>query len=803
MNNTNCSNCKEDLKDCKSKALEQCGHFICYDCLKEFHQHQYISKASTITFTCQICGTINTLRPQCMEEIYFYTEEPKSDPIKNYTTAPTGTNSVDITELSIKYYDVTENIKPFCLLHSKEMDAYCNTDNKLICINCILEGDHKTHELLTLKKGYEEVKKAIDKGYEKMGQTEKLIETTKVIIKEFKDKLIELSEQRISKITKYFQRIREILNDRENTLLKRINSTFSNEISKFEVFQSGLDKQKAIINYFSKNKSKLFNERNEVELLYDSKEALNKIELANISIPRIDALRDDLLFNLNPNEEYENLIFILSKKLKGAVSEIDLVNIENPGITMNSESYTMNSTNGGISRKINKGYSTKNASIKDLNKHLVMPEEAKLNIESNNYFKIGEKLNNMLSTHLYTKQISLDNPISLHLEEIEKEEKDLKKLSLNNKNSIQSSISPKLKQPAAISKLTTTERDKINFINSKKSEGSLDAFDQMTSKNRDKERSHSSKSKSNIPSSSLNKTPKINSTLKKLNKPLKTPTAIESKIPKKSRSINKSNGSTTNIKLINRIESIEINEHLGNSNQVESEFNYEPETTIANPQHLDDTINISRFDMERVATSFIDDASINLMLNPNQTNSAGMLDSSSCLPKIEELVGASIFKSFRNSVYIFGGTPDKTTLKFEVEKNKWTEIKTATTTRIDFCAVQYKSKILLVGGKENNDKFLQTYDVITMFDTIEGSYKCISTKLKSPKLSLGSVYLDSKLYAAGGTNGKEVYDTLEYFDKQINKWIQLSSMNYKRKDFPMILAFDNCIYSLGGADEKE
>ena len=45
-----------------------------------------------------------------------------------------------------------EEQKLICLQHSKDLDAFCMTDKTLICINCILEGEHNSHELLTIKK---------------------------------------------------------------------------------------------------------------------------------------------------------------------------------------------------------------------------------------------------------------------------------------------------------------------------------------------------------------------------------------------------------------------------------------------------------------------------------------------------------------------------------------------------------------------------------------------------------------------------------------------------------------------------
>ena len=39
-----------------------------------------------------------------------------------------------------------------CKRHDKNIEAYCMNDKQILCIDCILSGDHKNHEISALSK---------------------------------------------------------------------------------------------------------------------------------------------------------------------------------------------------------------------------------------------------------------------------------------------------------------------------------------------------------------------------------------------------------------------------------------------------------------------------------------------------------------------------------------------------------------------------------------------------------------------------------------------------------------------------
>ena len=45
-----------------------------------------------------------------------------------------------------------------CDSHNKKLEAFCEVDKKLLCIDCILNENHKNHEILSLEKACQKEK---------------------------------------------------------------------------------------------------------------------------------------------------------------------------------------------------------------------------------------------------------------------------------------------------------------------------------------------------------------------------------------------------------------------------------------------------------------------------------------------------------------------------------------------------------------------------------------------------------------------------------------------------------------------
>lgn len=166
---------------------------------------------------------------------------------------------------------------------------------------------------------------------------------------------------------------------------------------------------------------------------------------------------------------------------------------------------------------------------------------------------------------------------------------------------------------------------------------------------------------------------------------------------------------------------------------------------------------------------------------------------------------ASLYNPYNSYILSIGGKSDTQSRKFNTENNQWNIIKEFKIERSDFVALMYKEKrILILGGKSLNHNGIESVsDTIDLLSTDDLNFVRLDFKLKIPRSNFGAVYLDYKLYIAGGYNGRDALNNFEYFDKKLKKWIDLPKLLGKKKEFGFILGADKNIYCIGGSDERE
>jgi influenza virus NS1A-binding protein len=166
---------------------------------------------------------------------------------------------------------------------------------------------------------------------------------------------------------------------------------------------------------------------------------------------------------------------------------------------------------------------------------------------------------------------------------------------------------------------------------------------------------------------------------------------------------------------------------------------------------------------------------------------------------------ASLYQEYNCSILNFGGKCDIATRKYNLESAIWTQQRTIIINRCDFVALMYKDKrILIMGGKINHSQSDTTItDSIALLNSKDMNINELDFKLKYARSNFGAVYVNYTIYVCGGFNGKEVLNNFEYFDKKTKRWIDLPKMTTRRREFSLIYGPDNCIYAMGGSDEKE
>lgn len=840
--------------------------------------------------------------------------------------------------------------KLICLQHGKELDGYCISCTQLICINCILENEHKSHQLTTISRAHSDYVNFIHESSIEMIKTEMNISKTLNKIEDEISKLNEIHYTKQMLIKKFYNRVKSVLEEREETLLNRLNRTKEKELEKYASFQKGLNKQENLISSFKEKKEIIIKGKNEISNLSSSREIKNIINIALLSVSKAEDSSKIEFFELEEEEEFDNLIYILEKRIKNEIKRsrskrkdhkkrfndfndeddvrrrneddgnIKATTTEESEFNKSSVLFTdinyMNNANNGYSNINTRSINDENELVNDnkdtnnkvkpelkkvMNKKLI--DKSNIEINSNNILKKDlERLayinssnnnnnnsndNNLIrrsSTSLFNnnkapidapkttdpklvKEIFGNNPnnIKEKLSTLNNNALNLNKKSksyLNNQLSKRKVISTKNsninnannirkaknnKKSHAKTKSKSKSKSKSDYSsdiehdiqymdNDKKNETQFSIIYNNNNNNNNINKKDLRLSYNNINEyrndsicSNINVISNNNNDMKNkdhkvfqdlLNQINITTKQISVKDPNIPININNTINNNTNSRKVN----FKVNEKECNYDNINNEDNMNDNTielsklimpyTNYNKEE-DNTLNITDLSLDfflensNTQEQPVKNAKGNKqlktkdMFNKNNNKNNNNYTNINNFTQSILTMGASLYKISKQVIYIIGGKSDKNTYKYDIDSNTFSENSYLLLEKSDFKAIPYKSKALILGGKRVIEKYEQIEDSILSFDTCEESIRSVNNKLKSPRVLFGAVYSNSKLYVAGGFNGKDTLNTLEYYSKNSGKWEDLGKMRFKRKELCMELALDGCLYVMGGSDDKE
>eukprot|EP00347_Sterkiella_histriomuscorum_P017673 403348434 len=116
-----------------------------------------------------------------------------------------------------------------CETHDKKIEAFCDLDKKLLCIDCILNENHKNHEILALEKACTKEKFIFDMSLKTALQKEAEVHHQIFRIRNYLNELEDSANKNRSEISKIFNEIRNKIIDRETNMKKQISDTLERE----------------------------------------------------------------------------------------------------------------------------------------------------------------------------------------------------------------------------------------------------------------------------------------------------------------------------------------------------------------------------------------------------------------------------------------------------------------------------------------------------------------------------------------------------------------------------------------------
>lgn len=163
-----------------------------------------------------------------------------------------------------------------CKEHNRNYEGFCKLCKVVICPSCVMFGNHKKHDVLTLKQGAMFIRREIDNGMFKGLLKKEFSETNILSIRE-NGLIIEKSKtETVQKIEATFKGISRALKERKDFLINEINTKFNEQRKKIEDAESDWCCKEDI----SEKMTQFYNDKNDSFLLANSKfimEGLRKL----------------------------------------------------------------------------------------------------------------------------------------------------------------------------------------------------------------------------------------------------------------------------------------------------------------------------------------------------------------------------------------------------------------------------------------------------------------------------------------------------------------------------------------------
>lgn len=205
-----CPKCNSqfNLKNRVPLLLSKCGHTICSYCLN--------TSIVSGCITCTECGTQT-------KDIESLNDLPKNLALLEMCRAQ---------EQSI--CEGEEN----CPLHNKKLEAFCENDKVLLCIDCILIDGHKFHELYTISESSEKERAKLQDDSDGVTNLKEELSNMLKDINAYKATILDAARKKNEKIEEIYKEIKKIIQERESSLKKSVSALLKKQEDQLEKMQT-------------------------------------------------------------------------------------------------------------------------------------------------------------------------------------------------------------------------------------------------------------------------------------------------------------------------------------------------------------------------------------------------------------------------------------------------------------------------------------------------------------------------------------------------------------------------------------
>ncbi|CAG9323079.1 unnamed protein product [Blepharisma stoltei] len=166
--------------------LISCGHTICKLCINSLFSNK--------SMLCPQCNLVS-LAP-------------------NIQAFP-----INLALIQIQTQKTCQNI---CKNHNKELEAFCNTDKKILCVSCILEDGHKSHEIFPISKAATKHREKLENIKNSVSQIEANILKEQDKLEKKQSSIKNAQNKLLAEFSELYQSVREAVDSREKEIIQKI-----------------------------------------------------------------------------------------------------------------------------------------------------------------------------------------------------------------------------------------------------------------------------------------------------------------------------------------------------------------------------------------------------------------------------------------------------------------------------------------------------------------------------------------------------------------------------------------------------
>ena len=130
---------------------------------------------------------------------------------------------------------------PMCKIHEEQAKIYCYDCKTLICRDCVIDEEHKSHNYEFVKKAAPKIQKKLKEHLTPLNESQKGIEDAIKNVEGAKAEIVAMDETMTTSIKRSFQELRDILDKREKELLAETAATVERKMTNLTMQQKKLE----------------------------------------------------------------------------------------------------------------------------------------------------------------------------------------------------------------------------------------------------------------------------------------------------------------------------------------------------------------------------------------------------------------------------------------------------------------------------------------------------------------------------------------------------------------------------------